>query len=124
VKVDLKVWGPLTWLIVATVVIAEVFIGLYLVIAQPSTDDIAKLVGAGAAILTSPAVLAIAHAILKGKEMEADAIVGVRDEAVANAGTPVVSDRDELGAVVRPDEARTPDPAEGPGSTDPDARLA
>lgn len=121
-RIDLSKWGPLSWLIVSSVVIAEVFIGAYLVFAQPSTTQIAELLAAGAALLGSPAVLALAHAILKGQELRADASSGVAD-ATATAERPTVTDERELAEVVRPEAASTPDPVEG-HETDPNARLA
>lgn len=120
-RIDLSKWGPLTWLIVVTVVLIEVTIAAYLIIAQPSTNQVEHFIGVAAAALASPAVLSVAHAILRGQELRADASSGAADP-VAAAEKPTVSTERELEAVVRPDAATTPDPVEGT-DTDPNARL-
>lgn len=120
-RIDLSKWGPLTWLIVVCVVLAELFIGIYLVTVKPDTTQVAEMLAAGAALLGSPAVLAVAHALLKGAELQADASSGAADAAAA-AEKPTVTDERELTEVVRPEAAKTPDPVEG-AETDPNARL-
>lgn len=120
-RVDLSKWGPLTWLIVVTVVLIEVTIAAYLIIAQPSTTQVEHFIGVAAAALASPAVLAVAHAILRGHELQADASSGAADP-VAAAEKPTVTTSTELAEVVRPEAAKTPDAVEGQ-ETDPNARL-
>jgi len=120
-RIDLSKWGPLTWLIVITVVVIEVTIALYLIIVQPSTNQVEHFIGVAAAALASPAVLAVAHAILRSGELRADASSGVNDQT-AREQDGKISDENELREVVRPDAARTPDAVEG-AETDPNARL-
>lgn len=120
-NVDLSRWGPITWLIYTVTVIATITVALYLLIERPPLDDLAKLMFALAPFFGASGLAGLAQGRVVAAERLADASSGVVD-VLSQALPPDVSNRRELSAVVRPDEATTPDGVEG-SDTDPDARL-
>ena len=99
-KINWDRWGPLTVGIVAVSVIVAVFTGCYVIVVQPSTDQIIGFLKALGEFAGSTAGLAIAHAIWKHGEDQAEAAI------VTSMKPP--SDAEEAEATPRPESALVP----------------
>lgn len=99
-NVDWTRWGPLTVGIVGVSLLVTIFTGAYLIIVEPTTDQIIGFLKALGEFAGSSAALAIAHAIWRhGQDQQ---------EAAITARTALPGYQEEFGEVPKPEGALRP----------------